>query len=122
MKTVVTALMIATLSACASSTNDLMYKNCRDGGASVDECNARLSAYDSSYEEHADWGDIGSKVLAGVAVGAVVVGAAAAGANSTGTTQTLYKGNCEYSNDVASDGTSCGGRSAESRPGGYEPY
>lgn len=32
-----------------------------------------------------------------------------------------YKGNCEYSDQKASDGSSCGGRSAEARPGGFAP-
>jgi hypothetical protein len=32
-----------------------------------------------------------------------------------------YKGNCEYSDQKASDGSRCGGRSAEARPGGFAP-
>lgn len=32
-----------------------------------------------------------------------------------------YKGNCEFDNNTASDGSHCGGRSAESRPGGFTP-
>lgn len=29
---------------------------------------------------------------------------------------------CTYDSDTAADGSRCGGRSAESRAGGYEPY
>jgi hypothetical protein len=122
MKPISATIIVTLLTGCASSTNDLMYKNCREGGASVEECNARISTYDSSSETHTDWGDIGTKVITGAAVAAFVVGEAIAGSNGAGATQNTYTGNCEYSSDTAADGSSCGARSAEARPGGYEPY
>lgn len=33
----------------------------------------------------------------------------------------MAQARCDYPDDVASDGTRCGGRSADSRPGGYNP-
>lgn len=33
-----------------------------------------------------------------------------------------FAGNCDYSSDTAADGSRCGGRSAEAREGGYDPY
>lgn len=31
-------------------------------------------------------------------------------------------GPCDYPGQTASDGSRCGGRSAQTRPGGYNPY
>jgi hypothetical protein len=56
--------------------------------------------------------------------GIIVTGAAIAGAASNGSSSgssSSYTGNCEYDNDIASDGTRCGARSAYSREGGWEP-
>ncbi|MDP9585164.1 UNVERIFIED_ORG: hypothetical protein J2791_004479 [Burkholderia contaminans] len=62
------------------------------------------------------------RVHAAQAVGAValvvtaVVVAAKAGGGGTGSN---YPGNCQYDWQTAADGSRCGARSAESRPGGY---
>ncbi|MGM8435691.1 transmembrane anchored protein [Enterobacter hormaechei] len=37
---------------------------------------------------------------------------------SLGAATQAYAGNCQHSDDTASDGSRCGGRSADSRPGG----
>ncbi|EFT2846285.1 transmembrane anchored protein [Escherichia coli] len=37
---------------------------------------------------------------------------------SFGAATQAYAGNCQHDNDTASDGSRCGGRSADSRPGG----
>lgn len=37
---------------------------------------------------------------------------------SLGATTQAYAGNCQHDSDTASDGSRCGGRSADSRPGG----
>ncbi|MBZ9310527.1 transmembrane anchored protein [Escherichia coli] len=37
---------------------------------------------------------------------------------SLGTTSQVFAGNCQHDWDRASDGSRCGGRSADSRPGG----
>ena len=63
-----------------------------------------------------------NRVHVAQAVGAValvvtaVVVAAKAGGGGTGSN---YPGNCQYDWQTAADGSRCGGRSAESRPGGY---
>lgn len=38
---------------------------------------------------------------------------------SLGTATQAFAGNCQHDNDTAADGSRCGGRSADSRPGGY---
>ena len=48
-------------------------------------------------------------------VTAVVVAAKAGGGGTSGN----YPGNCQYDWQTAADGSRCGGRSAESPPGGY---
>ncbi|WP_208448955.1 hypothetical protein [Burkholderia ambifaria] len=48
-------------------------------------------------------------------VTAAVVAAKAGGGGTSGN----YPGNCQYDWQTAADGSRCGGRSAESRPGGY---
>nr|WP_071788451.1 transmembrane anchored protein [Franconibacter pulveris] len=37
---------------------------------------------------------------------------------SLGAATQAYAGNCQHDSDTASDGSRCGGRSADSRPGG----
>ncbi|HGS6875001.1 TPA: transmembrane anchored protein [Klebsiella quasipneumoniae subsp. quasipneumoniae] len=37
---------------------------------------------------------------------------------SLGSVTQAYAGNCQHPDDTASDGSRCGGRSADSRPGG----
>lgn len=37
---------------------------------------------------------------------------------SLGATTQAFAGNCQHDSDTASDGSRCGGRSADSRPGG----
>ncbi|MEX3020230.1 transmembrane anchored protein [Kluyvera sp. STS39-E] len=37
---------------------------------------------------------------------------------SLGSATQAFAGNCQHSTDTASDGSICGGRSADSRPGG----
>ncbi|NIG20533.1 transmembrane anchored protein [Pantoea sp. Al-1710] len=37
---------------------------------------------------------------------------------SMGASVQAFAGNCQHSTDTASDGSICGGRSADSRPGG----
>lgn len=103
-----------------------MYKNCRDGGSSAEECNARLANYDPTYDANAptnnvetDWSDVAAKSLAVVAAVAVVAAAIIAGSDGNGTSKGPYKGNCEFSSNIAADGSLCGDRSAEVRPGGY---
>ncbi|NVI06364.1 transmembrane anchored protein [Paraburkholderia sp. JPY454] len=41
------------------------------------------------------------------------------GTDSTPSYQRPYPGNCQYDWQTAADGSRCGARSAESRPGGY---
>lgn len=56
----------------------------------------------------------------GAAVAVVgVVALAARGGGGGGTTDNSYKGNCQYDWQIAADGSRCGLRSAESRPGGF---
>lgn len=37
---------------------------------------------------------------------------------SLGSVSQAYAGSCQHDNDTAADGSRCGGRSADSRPGG----
>ena len=37
---------------------------------------------------------------------------------SMGASVSAFAGNCQHSSDTASDGSRCGGRSADARPGG----
>ncbi|WP_105648137.1 transmembrane anchored protein [Cronobacter dublinensis] len=37
---------------------------------------------------------------------------------SLGSATPSFAGNCQHDNDTAADGSRCGGRSADSRPGG----
>lgn len=59
------------------------------------------------------------------AVGAVAlvvtaaVVAAKAGGGGGGNSGSDYPGNCQYDWQTAADGSRCGARSAQSRPGGY---
>jgi hypothetical protein len=55
---------------------------------------------------------------AALVVTAVVV-AAKAGSGGGSTQPAQYPGNCQYDWQTAADGSRCGARSAESRPGGY---
>lgn len=52
-------------------------------------------------------------------VGAVFAAQAGGGNSSNYTAPKPYPGNCQHDDDIAADGSRCGLRSADSRPGGY---
>lgn len=62
---------------------------------------------------------------AGVVLGAAILmqngGGSSGGYSYSPSSYPVYDGNCRCPNDIASDGTRCGARSAYSRSGGYSP-
>lgn len=61
-------------------------------------------------------------LLAGVAVVANCAHNGGCGGSAAYNDNHLYRGNCQYSWQRAADGSLCGNRAAEVRPGGWEPY
>jgi len=89
------------------------------GCAARDENNQIIHNPDGS-EKISFWRTTGLVVgLPLIAVG-VVLAARSGGNNSSGyNPPAQYPGNCQHDDDIAADGSRCGLRSADSRPGGY---
>lgn len=89
------------------------------GCAARDENNQVIHNPDGS-EKISFWRTTGLVVGLPLIVAGVILGARSGGGNSSSyTPPASYPGNCQHDNDIAADGSRCGLRSADSRPGGY---